>query len=104
MHGKLKKEGDYELLQTTKGHQILTLDKKEWYAVVETSQGHLLVLSDADHEKQKTVDQGQYYLADFEDDPEFRDMPHLFLKDTKTKYKEFVLPKGLPTESNDRKK
>lgn len=73
MHGKLQKEGDYELFQTAKGHQILTLDQKEWYAVVETSQGHLLVLSDADHEKQKTVDQGQYYLANFEDDPEFRE-------------------------------
>lgn len=66
MHGKLKKEGAYELFRTTKGHQILTLDKKEWYAVMETGQGHILVKSDADDEKEKTVDQGQSYLADFE--------------------------------------
>ncbi|WP_181885025.1 hypothetical protein [Pontibacter diazotrophicus] len=104
MHGKLKKEGEYELFKTTAGHQILSLDEKEWYAVVETSQGHILVKSDSDHEKEKTVDKGQYYLADFKDDPEFRDMPHLFLKDTKTMYKEFVLPKGLPTNNDKRKK
>jgi hypothetical protein len=35
MHGELKKEGNYELFRTTKGHQILTLDQGEWYAVVE---------------------------------------------------------------------
>jgi hypothetical protein len=70
----------------------------------ETSQGHILVKSDSDHEKEKTVDEGQYYLAGFEDDPEFQGMPHLFLKDTKNRYKEFVLPKGLLTEGNDRKK
>lgn len=104
MHGKLKKEGKYELFETTHGHQILTLDQKEWYAVVKTSQGHILVKSDSDHEKQKTIDQGQYYLADFEDDPEFKDMPHLFLKDTKTRYKEFILPQGLPSSGKDRKK
>ncbi|MCC9136935.1 hypothetical protein ACFSKU_05205 [Pontibacter silvestris] len=104
MHGKLKKEGSYELFMTTQGHEILTLDKKEWYAVVKTSQGHILVKSDSDHKKSKTVDKGQYYLADFNDDPEFQDMPHLFLKDTKTKYKEFVLPQGLPTSGKDRKK
>jgi hypothetical protein len=55
VRGKLRKEGEYELFETTKGHQILTLDQKEWYAVVETSQGHILVKSDADHEKDKTV-------------------------------------------------
>lgn len=104
MHGKLKKEGDYELFMTTKGHEILTLDKKEWYAVVETNQGHILVKSDENHEKSKTIDKGLYYLAAFNDDPEFKDMPHLFLKDTKTKYKDFVLPQGLPTNGNKRKK
>ncbi|PRY09968.1 Rho termination factor-like protein [Pontibacter ummariensis] len=103
MHGKLKKEGNYELFQTTKGHEILTLDQQDWYAVVETSQGHILVKSDADHKKDKTVDKGAYYLADFEDDPEFKDMPHLFLKDGK-KYKEFVIPQGMPTEGDTRKK
>lgn len=103
MHGKLKKEGQYELFKTTHGHQVLTLDQKEWYAVVETNQGHILVKSDSDHQKDKTISKGKFYLADFQDDPEFRDMPHLFMADG-GKFKEFVLPQGLPTKSKDRKK
>ena len=71
--------------------------------MVQTNQGHILVKSSSDHQKDKTISKGQFYLADFQDDPEFRDMPHLFMEDG-GKFKEFVLPQGLPTESNDRKK
>ena len=103
MRGQLKKEGQYELFETTKGHEILVLNKKNYYALVKTKQGHLLVQSDDDHKKENKVDSGKFYLADFEDDPAFRDQPHLFLKDGK-KYREFILPNGLPTEKDYQKK
>jgi hypothetical protein len=103
MRGKLEKEGKYELFETTHGHEILVLNKKDYYAVVKTSQGHLLVKSDADHKKDHEVDSGKFYLADFEDDPAFKDMPHLFLKEGK-KYQEFILPNDLPTDSDTQKK
>lgn len=103
MRGKLKKQGHYELFETSKGHQILNLDDQEWYAVVEGQQGDLIVHSDSDHEKKKTLQQGEFYLADFKDDPEFRDMPHLFLQDGK-KFSEMILPNGLPSKSDHQKK
>ena len=39
MRGELKKEGKYELFETTHQHQILSLDNKEYYALVEGQQG-----------------------------------------------------------------
>lgn len=103
MRGKLHKHGHYELFKTTHGHQILNLDGKEWFAVVEGQRGDLMVHSDSDHEKEKTLEKGEYYLADFKDDPEFQDMPHLFMEKGDT-YIEFVLPNGLPTKSDHQKK
>lgn len=81
MRGKLEKHGSYELFETTHGHQILNLDDKEWFAVVK----------------------GEFYLANFKNDPEFQDMPHLFLE-KKNSYIEFILPNGLPTKSDHQKK
>jgi hypothetical protein len=103
MKGKIKKEGKYELFETTKGHQILTLNKKEWYAIVKGKYGHILVKSDSDHEKKKTLQEGVYYLADFKDNPEFNDTPHLFLKAGK-QFREFILPNELPTSTDHQKK
>lgn len=103
MRGNLKKHGHYELFETTHSHQILNLENKEWYALVEGQRGDLIVHSDSDHEKQKTLQEGEYYLADFKDDPEFQDMPHLFLEKG-SKYTEMVLPQGLPTKSDHQRK
>jgi hypothetical protein len=103
MRGKLEKHGNYELFETTHEHQILNLDDKEWFAIVEGQQGDLMVHSDSDHEKQKTLEKGEFYLADFKDDPEFQDMPHLFLEKGNG-YMEFVLSNGLPTEKDHQKK
>lgn len=103
MKVKLEKEGKYELFETNHGHEILVLNDKDYFAIIDTSQGHILVDSDSDHKKDHTVDSGKFYLADFEDDPEFKDMPHLFLKEGK-KYKEFILPNDLPTDSDTQKK
>lgn len=103
MRGKLQKHGHYELFKTTHGHQILNLDDKEWFAVVEGQRGDLMVHSDSDHEKEKTLGKGTFYLADFKDDPEFQDMPHLFMEKG-DKFIEFILPNGLPTKSDHQKK
>lgn len=104
MQGNLEKRGQYELFETTKGHQILNLNDKEFYAVVEGQRGDILVRSDSDHQKKKTVKKGNFYLADFDDDPEFNDIPHLFLQESKSQYREWILPKGTPSDSNYQKK
>ncbi len=47
------------------------------------------------------MSKGKFFLADFENDPEFRDQPHLFMQEGKS-YKEYVLPNNLPTSKNKR--
>lgn len=103
MKGKLAKKGTYEIFVTTNNHQILALNEQNWYAIVEGKQGDILVLTDSDHEKNKTVMQGDFFLVHFKNDPEFNDVPHLFLQDEKH-YREFILPNGLPTKSDHQKK
>ena len=103
MRGELEKEGKYELYKTTKGHDILSLDNKKYYALVKGGKGDLIVKSDSDHEKKKSEAKGKYYFADFDDDPEFQDMEHLFLEDGE-KFREMILPEGFPTKSDHQKK
>ncbi|MGK7397832.1 MAG: Rho termination factor N-terminal domain-containing protein [Candidatus Cyclobacteriaceae bacterium M3_2C_046] len=103
MRGKLEKSGNYELFQTTKGSQILNLNDKYFYAVVEGQRGDILVGSDEDHQKQKTLKKGTFYMANFDDDPEFTDLPHLFLQEG-SKFREWILPNDYPTKDDYQKK
>jgi Protein of unknown function (DUF2795) len=103
MPAKVEAQGHYELFNTTQQHRILVLNDKQWFAWVQGQQGDILVQSDADHQKQHTLQTGQFYLVDFEDDPTYKDMPHLFLQ-TDDRYEEVMLPNGLPTEQDHQKK
>ena len=103
MRGDLKKEGKYELFKTNHGHDILNLDDENYYAFIKGDKGDMIIKSDSDHKKEKTVSKGKYYYADFEDDPEFKDMRHLFMEDG-NKFREIILPEGLPKESDYQKK
>lgn len=100
---KVKKQGHYKLLKTNHGHTILDLDDKDYYAWIEGQQGEILVHSDSHHEFKKTEQEGDFKFVDFEDDPEYQDMPHLFLEEG-GKYREVVLPNGLPTKKDHQKK
>lgn len=103
MRGDLKKEGKYELYRTNHGHDILHLDKQDYFAFIEGDQGDVIIKSDSDHKKEKTISKGKYYYADFKDDPEFKDMRHLFMEDG-NKFKEIILPEGLPKKNDYQKK
>ncbi len=97
-------KGRYELFETTHGHRILVLSDKQWFAWVEGQKGEILVLSDSDHEKDHTIQEGDFYLADFQDDPKFQNnQPHLFLQKG-DEFKELIVPNGLPTENDSQKK
>ena len=95
---RVQARGDYELFETTKAHRILVLGER-WYAWVEGDQGEILVPTDSDHQKQRTLQQGRFFMVDFDDDPEFKDMPHLFLE-REGRYAEYMVPKGLPGDGN----
>jgi hypothetical protein len=100
---KVQAQGHYELFETTKQHRILALNDRQWFAWVQGQRGEILVHSDADHQKDHTLQQGQFYLVDFERDPTYKDMPHLFLQRGES-YQEVMLPNGLPTEQDHQKK
>jgi Protein of unknown function (DUF2795) len=100
---KVQAQGLYELFTTTHQHRILVLNDKQWFAWVQGQQGEILVHSDADHQKQRTLQTGRFYLVGFEDDPTYKDMPHLFLQKD-DRYEEVMLPNGLPTDQDQQKK
>jgi hypothetical protein len=62
-----------------------------------------LVDTDEEHQKDHTVGEGKFLLLDFEQDPKFKDMPHLFLERDGS-YHEVMLPNGWPTSSDKQKK
>ncbi len=97
-------KGNYELFETTHGHRILVLNDEQWFAWVEGQKGEILVLSDSDHEKDYTIQEGDFYLADFEDDPKFQNNnPHLFLQEG-NRFRELIVPNGFPDQHDDQKK
>jgi hypothetical protein len=100
---KIIAQGTYELFETNHHHQILTLDGRHWFALVRGQKSDILVRSDADHIKDHTIQQGRFYLVDFDQDPKFSDMPHLFLE-ADGHYEEWLLPNGLPTDRDPQKR
>lgn len=103
MPADVKRQGNYKLLKTSHGHRILDLNDGAFYAWVEGQYGEILVQTDKDHEFVETLQEGEFRYVDFTDDPEYTDMPHLFLQE-KNKYREIVLPNGLPTDKDHQKK
>src|SRR5919108_4412608 len=100
---KVQQQGPYELFETAHQHRILVLNQNQWFAWVQGQQGEILVHSDSDHKREHTIQQGQFYLVDFERDPTFKDMPHLFLQKG-DRFEEVMLPNGLPTAEDHQKK
>jgi hypothetical protein len=100
---KVQQQGPYELFETAHQHRILVLNQNQWFAWVQGQQGELLVHSDADHKKAQTIQKGRFYFVDFEHDPTYKDMPHLFLQKGDY-FEEVMLPNGLPTEEDHQKK
>lgn len=98
------KTGQYETFKTTRQHKILVLDGKDYYAWVDTTQGHLLVLSDAEHQRLETLGSGDYVIFRPQDEPNFRDnLDHLELREG-DRYHTYILPNGLPTSDDTQKK
>ena len=103
MSVEVRDKGHYELFETTKHHQILALNDKRYFAWIKGQQGEILVHSDSDHKKDKTLQEGEFYEVDFEDEEDYQDMPHLLLEKGSS-YEEHMLPNGLPTEKDHQKK
>jgi hypothetical protein len=96
---KVKDSGKYDLFEDEHGHRFLVLDGKRWYAWIDAQRSPILVRTNSDHRKKRELQSGRFYFVDFDRDPKFRDMPHLFLQKGE-QYQEFLLPNGLPTEND----
>ena len=103
MSANIKEQGEYGLFETNHGHTILVLNDNQWFAVIRGEKGDILVRSDSNHVKARTIQGGKFYLVDFIQDPKFKDMPHLFLQREGT-YEEWILPDELPAESHPQKR
>lgn len=100
---KVLASGRYELREDAHRHRFIVLDGKRWYVWVTGQKSPLLVHSKHEHPTVRSLQRGRYYLIDFRHDPEFRDMPHLFLQKGE-RYREFLLPNGLPTDRDPQKR
>jgi hypothetical protein len=103
MTATIQRQGRYTLFETPDRNRILSLGKDLWFAWVEGQQGELLVRSDSDHDRARTIQEGDYYLVQFENDPNFTDVPHLFLG-RNGGFTEVILPNGLPTDDDTQKR
>jgi hypothetical protein len=99
----IQRQGRYTLFETPDRNKILALGNDLWFAWVGGQQGELLVRSDSDHERERTLQEGEYYLVHFENDPSFTDLPHLFLGSNGA-FAEVILPNGLPTDDDIQKR
>jgi hypothetical protein len=100
---KIISRGRYELYEDEHGHRFVVLGGRHWYAWIQGQKSPLLVRTGSNHRTQRVLQRGKYFYVDFKGDPEFRDLPHLFLE-RGDKYQELVLPNGLPTGSDPQKR
>jgi len=103
MTATVQRHGRYTLFETPRDNRILTLGGDLWFAWVGGQQGEILVRSSADHERDRTIQEGEFYLVDFEGDASFTDVPHLFLE-RNGEFQEVILPNGLPEDADTQKK
>lgn len=103
MTASVQRHGRYTLFETPRQNRILVLASDLWFAWVGGQQGDLLVRSREEHERDRTIQGGEYYLVDFEGDPAFTDVPHLFLE-RDGEFQEVILPNGLPTDEDVQKR
>lgn len=101
----IKRKGYYELFETTRHHQILVLERQEFYALVEGECGQIIVKSDSNHQQDRPLSEGDYVLFIAKDYPQWIDnVEHLELQQGRGQYKIYILPNGFPTERDQHTK
>ena len=103
MTATVQRRGRYTLFETPRQNRILVLGQDQWFAWMGGQQGDILVRSDREHERDRTIQEGEFYLVNFEGEPDFTDVPHLFLEKNGD-FVEVILPNGLPTDDDSQKR
>lgn len=98
---KLLREGSYRLTES-KGHsKLLTLDNIHTYAWLYAKNiGDILVSTQRSHKTDYIMSTGRYRMYQVSDDRKYSDHIHLELHIGKGMWQGYILPKGLPSESD----
>lgn len=101
----LLKEGLYQLVETKGQTKILMLDKSKAYAWVNVLDfGEILVSSHRAHKTNNVLAVGKFRLYDVKDEPKLTDLQHLELLVGDGKWQGYLLPTGIPTTKNTKKR
>lgn len=99
------KTGDYRLVGTKGKTMLLILDSKQVFAWINAKGiGEILVVSRKHHTTDTVLAMGKFRLYDVKDEPALTDLQHLELLVGKGKWQGYLLPTGLPTEKEKRKR
>lgn len=97
------KTGNYKLIETKDQTKILILDEKKTFAWVNIKEiGEILVTSHKTHKVDTVLAVGKYRLYDVKDEPMLVDQIHLELSVGEGTWQGYLLPTGLPTDTNIR--
>jgi|GEM_PF-1331431 len=105
MIGRVQQQGHYELFEDARGKELLVLnDNNEnlecWFDIFREKGENIKIIftepRDDDPRNSNLRQDGHFYLAVVEDDPDYPGFTHLYLQD-ENGYEEFVLPEGLPS-------
>ena len=99
------RKGTYTLVETHGQTKVLKLDEQETFAWIWAENiGELLVYSHNPHQTDHILCKGEYTLISVEDEPEFTDLIHLQLEVGSGSFQGYLLPTGLPSEEDKRKR
>lgn len=102
---KVFKEGLYQLIETKGQTKILILDKAETFAWVNAAEiGEILVTSHKKHQTDCILANGRYRIIEVKDEPDLTDLIHLELFVGDGFWQGYLLPTGLPSEQDKRKR
>ena len=100
---QLLHKGTYQLIETREQTKILTLDGQQIFAwVIAEGIGEILVTSTKTHKTDQILAIGPYRLYGVENEPDLTDLEHLELFVGQGQWQGYLLPKGLPTETERR--
>lgn len=101
----VKKTGDYRLIGTKGKTMLLVLDSKQSFAWINAKGiGEILVYSVKRHTTDTVLAMGKFRLYEVKNEPDLTDLQHLELLVGKGKWQGYLLPTGLPDETDNRKR
>ena len=97
------KRGMYLLTETKNNIKILTLDNDHTYFWLQAKGiGEIVGITTKSHDTKSILSAGNYRLYKVADEPEFSDQVHLELSIGQGNWQGYLLPNGLPTNTENR--